>query len=85
MLLSNQNIFLGCGNSEISKRTFIKLNENIEKMSKWLHFIVGKLSIAGLLLPTLLITIVKYFILDFGDESFFLPTPILYVNSRTYT
>lgn len=65
----------------MSKAKYIELNEKIERVSKILEFLLIKLTTAGAVLPSVIITIVDYFILDLGDESFFLPYPIMYVEN----
>lgn len=45
------------------------LNGKIERMCKWLYIAMIKVSIAGTMLPPLLITLVNYYIYDLGDES----------------
>lgn len=57
-----------------------EIDENIELISNVIHFVTTKLTIAGLLLPPLVLTAINYFIYDFGDESYVLPYPVMCVH-----
>lgn len=54
-----------------------KLNENIEKMSKFAHLIFVKLSFVGIASSALLITGINYFINDLKEMAFYLPFPVM--------
>lgn len=69
---------IGMQNSQ-SKQMYNEMSEKIEKVSEILYFVLVKMTVPGVLLPSCLITIYNYFILDLKDESFFLPFPIAYV------
>lgn len=60
------------------------MNEKMDKMASWTYFISAKLTFPIFVLSNLLLTMVNYFILDLGDESYFLPSPILYVPNEQY-
>lgn len=83
-----KNISTGRRNSTATKNLYAKFNERIERISQFIYFILVKLSLAGMAMPALLITLGSYFILDLGDESFYLPSPMMwdiairYFNSR---
>lgn len=57
--------------------TYNDVNEKIERCSKIIYFISAKLSSAGVVLPTALITAVNYSIYDLKEESYFLPFPVV--------
>lgn len=57
--------------------TYTALNEKIEMMSKWIYIILSKASPAGMMLPSLLLSTINYFVLDLGEESFLLPCPMM--------
>lgn len=61
---------------------YVELNEKIERMSKHVYSIFVEASLVGLVMPPLLITLVNYFIYDLSEESYFLPTPVMYVNDH---
>lgn len=63
----------------ISKAKYSDLVNNIERMSRFFHFVLTKLTVAGVVLPDLLITLGNYFIYDLGDESYYLSAPMMYV------
>lgn len=56
------------------------MNENMDKMAYWTYFIFTRLTFPIFVSSNLLLTAVNYFILDMGNESYFLPSPILYVH-----
>lgn len=55
-----------------------KLNVKIERMSNVTHFILFKLTFLGAVIPSILSTIVNYFVYDLGDKSFVLPISVMY-------
>ena len=55
------------------------MTEKMDKMSTWVYFILAKLTFPIFVTSNLLLTAVNYFILDLGEDSYFLPSPILYV------
>lgn len=61
-----------------SRIMYNEMNEKIERISKLVYSIFVEASIAGLVVPPLLITLVNYFIYDLKEDSYFLPTPVLY-------
>lgn len=58
---------------------YIEMNEKVERISRLVYTIFVEASMAGLLIPPLLITLVNYFVYDLNEESYFLPTPVMYV------
>lgn len=60
-----------------SWKSYNKLNVKIERMSEFFHFILTKLTIIGIMTPSLIITIDNYFIYDLGDESYYISCPML--------
>lgn len=63
----------------ISKSKYVNLINNIERMSKFFHFVLTKLTVASVVAPDVLITLGNYFIYDLGDESYYLSAPMMYV------
>lgn len=61
---------------------YLELNEKIERMSKFVYTIFVEASVAGLLIPTMLITLVNYFVYDLKDDSYALPTPVVYAKGH---
>lgn len=49
---------------------YSELNEKIERISKWMHFIITKFCVIAAVAVYLTITLANYFILDRGDDSF---------------
>lgn len=70
--------FTGARNSDLWI-AYKGLNIAIERMSKFLHFLITRLTVVGLIIPSLLITITNYFIYDLGTESYYLSCPYLCV------
>lgn len=64
----------------ISKAKYSDLIDKIERMSKFFHFILTKLTVVGVVAPDLLITIGNYFIYDLGEQSYYLSAPMMYVS-----
>lgn len=63
---------------------YIKLNENIEKMSKIADLIFVKLSFVGISSSALLITGINYFVYDLNEKAFYLPFPVMYVKYQGF-
>lgn len=74
---------IGMQNAQ-SNRIYNEMSERIEKVSEIFYFVLVKMTVPGVLLPSCLITIYNYFILDLKDESFFLPFPIAYVTYSSW-
>lgn len=55
------------------------INERIERMTKKFHFIAVKISVAGLMIPPLMISYTNYYVIDLKTESFQLPYDGMYV------
>lgn len=60
------------------------LNEQIEWISKLVHFVQVKLTMAAVVFPAMSITLVNYFVFNKNDQSYFLPIPIMYVQNEMY-
>lgn len=58
--------------------TYIELSATIENISNFCSFVITKFLWVGVMVPLLLLSIVNYYVYD-GDESFYLPFPVLYV------
>lgn len=56
--------------------------ENIEKLSKLFHIVFVELSLIGFVACSLAITAVNYFIYDLKDESYYLPSKVMYVRCK---
>lgn len=65
-----------------SRTMYMELTEKIERMSKLVYSIFVEASLVGLVIPPLLITLVNYFVYDLSEESYFLPTPVMYVTDH---
>lgn len=64
-------------NKDDVERKYRKINEKIELISKLTYFVFFKFCAPGVALLAQLIAIVNYFVLDLGDESFYLPLPVM--------
>lgn len=62
------------------KAVYLEMVENMDEMAYWTYFIFTRLTFPIFVLSNLLLTAVNYFVLDMGSESYFLPSPILYVQ-----
>lgn len=60
------------------------LNEQIERISKLIYFVQVKLTVAAVIFPAMLITLVNYFVFNKNDQSYSLPIPIMYVQNEMY-
>lgn len=69
---------IGLEHSPVSSEIYTELNEQIEFVSKILPYLV-KSVVAALALFPLILTIVNYFVYDLGEDSYYLPCPIMYV------
>lgn len=72
--------FTGATNP-FTKAEYIRLNLKIERFSKIVHFVLVKLTTAGILLPISIVTIVNYSIFDLGENSFYMPCSIMQVRN----
>lgn len=63
----------------ISEKIYKDTCKRIEQMSDVISFLFIKLSIPGIIFPSCLITANNYFVKDLKEESFFLPSPVVYV------
>lgn len=68
---------LGIQNDPPLRTTFDELNKKIEYTSELIHFALLKFTIAGIEMPTLLVTIINYFVYDLKDDSYLLPFAIM--------
>lgn len=74
------SLFLPTGwHESISRTMYAIINGKIEKVSKYLNMIQIKIIIPISILPSVITTIVNYYIFDLGSDSFILPFPMLYV------
>lgn len=64
-------------NDPIAKRNYRKSNDIVELFSEMYYFLLVKISVPGIVLPPLVLTIVNYYVYDMGNESYFLPFPFL--------
>lgn len=72
------SFFLGSFNP-ISKAKFSDVSDRIERMSKFFHFVLTKLTLVGVVAPSAIMTVYNYYINDLGEESFYLPVSVMYV------
>lgn len=73
------NIF-GIGMDRLaSKNKYIKLNEKIERLSKWFYFALIYTSFGGCGLASIAGSYINYHVFGLGDGSFLVPTPLMYV------
>lgn len=63
------------------KAVYFEMEVNMDKMANWTYVGFTKLTFPTFVISNLLLTAVNYFILDMGSESYFLPSPILYVHN----
>lgn len=77
----NLNNSIGLDNPVMSK-IFNEMSVKIERMSRFFNSVLTRLTTAGIMLPSLIITLVDYFIYDLGKESYYLSWPILYVYQK---
>lgn len=64
-------------NKRISECMYFNVSGRVDRISNTLYLILVKLNTPALLVPPLITTIVNYYILELGDESFFLSTPAM--------
>lgn len=61
------------------KAKYRDLNAKVERMSRFFHFILTKLTVAGFMTSSVIITFRDYYINDLGNEAFYLAIPAQYV------
>lgn len=66
-------------NNPIAIANYCGLNDQIERWSNDLYFVVVKLTMTGIIVPIVFVSAINYFLYQLGDESYFLPFPIVYV------
>lgn len=66
-------------NNPIAIANYCNLNDQIERWSKVFYFVVVKLTMSGIILPIVFVTAINLFLYKLGDDSYFLPFPIVYV------
>lgn len=64
----------------ISKTTYTKMDEKIEKMSRLIELILIKITIPVCLAPVFTITAINFFIYSLGNESFYYVIKNYFVN-----
>lgn len=68
------------GNQKSAQKMYNELNERIEGISKLFHLILVKWSTPVVMIPPLITSLVKFYILNLdANESFLLPFPNVYV------
>lgn len=65
--------------SPIAKFKYCNLKQKIELFSEIYYIGVVKLSMSGVVLPSVVSSFINYFIYNMGEDSFFLSYPIVYV------
>lgn len=58
---------------------YTELNDKIESASEWSLFILVKTVFAGTVLPLLYVCSMNFYVYDLGEDSFYLPWPMLWV------
>lgn len=56
-----------------------RLNADIERVSEMYFLIAAKFSIPAAILPAIILTLLNYFVYNLDDESYSMPSPLLYV------
>lgn len=69
---------IGSKKNSTSKAMYREMIEQIEKGTKLARFALVNLTGPGTILPALLVTLGNYFVYGLGDDSFFLPCPVMY-------
>lgn len=57
---------------------YMKLNEKIDWLSKWLYMIGIVLALAVYFCPIIVMSYIKYYVNDLKEESFEMPSPMMY-------
>lgn len=71
-------IHLNVGSKDATSRAmYIELIEKIERLTQLIYIGVVKLTIPGIIIPALSLTLINLFVYDLGDDSFFLPFPVM--------
>lgn len=60
----------------VSKKIYEEVHEKVENRTKWIYLAVVQASIPGLLLSNAVISYIRYFTTNSGNDSFVLPFPI---------
>lgn len=60
-----------------ARTMYNELNRKIEQASHLIHLVLVWVSTSGVVLPPLIVTIINYVIYGLGDESFYLPFPVM--------
>lgn len=69
--------FIVGSQNPIQKIEYSRLNLRIERISGIFHFLMIRLTTAGVVLPSLIIAVVNYFIFDLAEDLFYLPCPLM--------
>lgn len=77
IFLTSIYLKIGVNDDLVASVKFTKMNETIEHATKLYEFFLVKISVPGVSLPPLLMTIINCFVYHLGDESYNLPFPIL--------
>lgn len=79
-MTTKNNKFTTTELNSATKKAALELHVKIERSTKIIYFAFMNITYPGVLIPALSLTIVNYFVLDLGDESYYLASPILYVS-----
>lgn len=63
----------------ITEEIFLQLQDKIERLFALINLTLVKVTVPFVVLPGLFVTIINYFIVGLGDESFFLSAQVTYV------
>lgn len=61
------------------KNMYVQLIEKIERMSRLVDFFTVKFTSPGIVIPAFFVTLINFFVYDYGDDSYFLPFRVMYV------
>lgn len=71
-------------NDQNSKAIFYEIIEQMDQMADRVHFVLIKITFPVILIADPLMSAVNFFILDFGQESFVMSAPLLYVWTECF-
>lgn len=76
-MISKLTFYISLGSLDLDPFTLYQaLNEKIERTSKLMFMILMKIVVPVTLVPPFIISVVNYYMLELGEESFRTPTPI---------
>lgn len=76
MKFEETNLMISGLHNPISKQIYTEASKKVETLSEFVYFVMVKISVPGVMLPSCLITVSNYLMADLKAESFFLPFPV---------